>query len=161
MRYALITGCSAGGIGAALCTEFQRHGIHVFATARDLDKLASLCSLPNITPVVLDVTSPSLIVAAKASISRITGGRLDYLVNNAGAQYVAPILDMDIQLGRELYEVNIWGPIAMIQEFAPLVIKAKGTVLNMASISGLLHAPWMGKLSPLPCLHCTILVVVF
>jgi 1-acylglycerone phosphate reductase len=36
----LVTGCSAGGIGSEIAIEFQKQGLHVFATARDVNKLA-------------------------------------------------------------------------------------------------------------------------
>jgi NADP-dependent 3-hydroxy acid dehydrogenase YdfG len=53
----LITGCSVGGIGSALALEFHRRGLHVFATARSLDKLAHLANLDCVTLLQLDVTS--------------------------------------------------------------------------------------------------------
>jgi 1-acylglycerone phosphate reductase len=144
VKYALVTGSSEGGIGAAMCAEFQKNGIHVFATARNLEKLGKIRHLNNVTAVPLDVTKPESIAAARETVAKATGGRLDYLVNNSGAQYVAPLLDFDIQLGRDMYEVNVWGVIAMVQSFASFLVAAKGTVCNIASISGLLHAPWMG-----------------
>ena len=146
VKYALVTGSSEGGIGAAICAEFQKNDIHVFATARNLEKLGEIRHLKNVTAVPLDVTKPESIVAAKEIVAKATGGRLDYLINNSGAQHVAPLLDFDIQLGRDMYEVNVWGVIAMVQGFAPLLVAAKGTVCNIASISGLLHVPWMGTL---------------
>ena len=136
----LITGCSAGGIGAALCREFQHRGLHVFATLDDLT------TLPNVTTLALDVTSAPSIADAVKTVQVKTGGRLKYLVNNSGAQYVVPTLDMDIEQAKKMYEVNVWGVIAMTQAFAPLVIAAKGTIVNIASISGHLHAPFMGIL---------------
>ena len=142
----LITGCSAGGIGAALCREFQHRGLHVFATARTPAKLDDLTTLPNVTTLALDVTSAPSIADAVKTVQVKTGGRLKYLVNNSGAQYVVPTLDMDIEQAKKMYEVNVWGVIAMTQAFAPLVIAAKGTIVNIASISGHLYAPFMGIL---------------
>ncbi|KAL8699429.1 MAG: hypothetical protein Q9201_006008 [Fulgogasparrea decipioides] len=140
----LVTGCSAGGIGAALCHEFQRRGLHVFATARTPSKLGDLPKLPNVTTIALDVTSASSIADAVKLVEAKTGRRLDYLVNNSGAQYVMPTLDMDLGEAKRMYDVNVWGVIAMIQAFAPLLILAKGSIVNIASIAGYLYAPWMG-----------------
>ena len=142
----LITGCSAGGIGAALCREFQRRGLHVFATARTPAKVDDLQTLPNVTTLALDVTSATSIADAVKAVEVKTGGRLKYLVNNSGAQYVVPTLDMDIEQAKKMYDVNVWGVIAMTQAFAPLVIAAKGTIVNIASISGYLYPPFMGML---------------
>jgi 1-acylglycerone phosphate reductase len=146
VKYALVTGSSTGGIGWCLCREFQKHGVHVFATARSLEKLRELRELENVTAISLDVTRPESIAAAKEQVTKVTGGKLDYLVNNSGAQYVAPILDFDIQLGRDMFEVNVWGVLAVVQAFSRLLISSKGTVANVASISGLLNVPWMGML---------------
>jgi len=141
----LITGCSEGGIGFALAKEFQLRGLHVFATARSTAKMAGLEGLTDVTLLSLDVTSKSSIDAAVAAVSAATGGKLDYLVNNAGTQYVMPLLDADIQKAKDLYEVNVWGVVAMVQAFAPLVIASKGSIINIASIVGLMSTPWLSE----------------
>lgn len=83
VKYALITGCSAGGIGDALAQEFHAKGVHVFATARNVSKIGHLKTL-GLTTFKLDVTNSQSIEEAVAEISKITGGRLNFLVNNAG-----------------------------------------------------------------------------
>ncbi|KAI1373840.1 oxidoreductase [Hypoxylon crocopeplum] len=140
----LITGCSAGGIGHALAREFQARGLHVFATTRSVSKMASLEPLADVTLLPLDVTSAESLAAAVAAVSKETGGTLDYLINNSGQQVTGPVLDVDLGRMRDMYEVNVFGAVAAVQAFAPLVIKAKGTVVNMASIAGLMYPPYMG-----------------
>lgn len=140
----LITGCSEGGIGYALAEEFQSRGLHVFATARNISKMASLEKLPNITLLALDVTSASSIAEAVRTVKIKMNGRLTFLVNNSGSQYVSPILDVDIEMAKEMYEVNVWGVIAVTKAFTPLIIKEKGSIINLASIAGCLYPPWMG-----------------
>ena len=83
VKYALITGCSAGGIGDALAQEFHAKGVHVFASARNLSKIEHLKTL-GLATVQLDVTSAQSIENAVTEITKITGGKLDFLVNNAG-----------------------------------------------------------------------------
>lgn len=80
---ALITGCSRGGIGDALAQEFYHKGVRVFATARDLSKIQYLKAI-GLDTLQLDVTSEESIQNAVRYIESETGGRLDYLVNNAG-----------------------------------------------------------------------------
>ncbi|KAK7756326.1 putative secondary metabolism biosynthetic enzyme [Diatrype stigma] len=142
----LITGCSEGGIGEALALEFQAQGLHVFATARSETKISdSLKQLPNVTVLPLDVTSKESIAAAVAAVSGSAtggGGKLDYLVNNAGMQCVMPVLDFDIQQAKDMFEVNVWGLLAVTQAFAPLVVAAKGTIVNMSSCGALLWMPY-------------------
>jgi len=139
----LITGCSAGGIGSALAIAFQQQGLHVFATARTRSKMADLEKFPNVTLISLDVTSPSSIAAAVHAVQAKTGGTLDYLVNNSGGGLVMPVLDTDIDEARRMFEVNIFGLLAVTQAFAPFVIAAKGTVVNNSSIAGCCYPPYI------------------
>ncbi|KAI0899100.1 oxidoreductase [Annulohypoxylon nitens] len=138
----LITGCSAGGIGEALAKEFQAHGLHVFATARSESKMDSLKALRNLTVLPLDVTSRESIDIAVAIVSKATGGKLDYIVNNAGTQCVMPVLDFDIQHARHMFEVNVWGLLSVTQAFAPLILATKGTIVNMSSCGALVWMPY-------------------
>ncbi|CAI7677149.1 unnamed protein product [Penicillium pancosmium] len=138
----LITGCSAGGIGSALAEVFTERGLHVFATARTLSKMAHLEKRLNITLLELDVTSASSIHAAVETVTAITGGKLDYLVNNSGQSCVRPALDTDLEQAKKLFDVNFWGAVDTIHAFAPLVIASRGTLVNVGSIASALHAPW-------------------
>ncbi|KAG8161118.1 hypothetical protein KVR01_009382 [Diaporthe batatas] len=140
----LITGCSDGGIGSALALVLQQRGLHVFATARDPSKMSELQDLPNITILTLDVTKHDDIKAAVELVTKQTGGTLNYLINNAGRNHFMPILDEDLDRVRNLFEVNLYGPLAITQAFAPLLIKSKGMVVYITSISGYINVPFMG-----------------
>jgi 1-acylglycerone phosphate reductase len=70
------------------------------------------------------------------------------LVNNAGAEFVCPLLDVDIAESKKLYDVNVWGPLAMVQAFAPLLIEAKGVISNHTSVSCVLPLVWSGAFHP-------------
>ncbi|OCL04125.1 NAD(P)-binding protein [Glonium stellatum] len=94
----LITGCSDGGIGSALAFVLQQRGLHVFATARDLSKISSLKGFPNVTLLTLDVTEPSHIKVAVEAVAKETGGKLDFLISNAGRNHFMPIIDKDISI---------------------------------------------------------------
>lgn len=140
----LITGCSDGGIGSALAIIFQKRGFHVFATARNPSKMKSLDGLSNVTLLALDVVKSDDIKAAVEAVTKHTGGTLNYLVSNAGRNHFMPILDEDLDRVRDLFEINFYGPIALTQAFAPLLIKAKGMAVYITSISGYVHVPYMG-----------------
>ena len=146
----LITGASAGGIGSALAIAFQRRNFHVFAAVRTPQKAAHLASLPNVTLLSLDVTSPTSIATAVEYFKQKTDGKgLDILVNNSGVGYTMPLVDASLGEGRKLFEVNFWGMLAMVQAFVPLLIIGKhgGTVLNISSVGGEVHTPWIGLYS--------------
>ncbi|KAH6898234.1 short-chain dehydrogenase/reductase [Thelonectria olida] len=140
----LITGCSAGGIGAALAEVFHEKGYHVFATARSPSKISgTLSAAANVTVLTLDVLSSESIAAAVQSVEKETDGTLDVLVNNSGGGAIVPALDASIEDGKRLFDLNVWAPLAMLQAFAPLLIKAKGCVVNNSSANAYLAMPLM------------------
>jgi 1-acylglycerone phosphate reductase len=143
----LITGCSAGGIGHALALAFQKRGYTVFATARSVQKMADLEQLPNVHLLALDVTSTESIAVTAKEVADRTGGKLDVLVNNAGGQYVMPVLDIDMEVGKSIFEVNYWAVVRMVQNFSDMLIAARGTIVNVGSTAGVLHLPFQGKWS--------------
>ena len=141
----LITGCSTGGIGWAMAKNFHQRGFCVFATARNPSKTADLAELSDVEILELDVTVPKTIAQCKEIVAKRTGGSLDVLVNNAGVEFNSPLLDTDVAEAKRLYDVNVWGPLAMVQAFAPLLVEAKGVVFNQSSIDGALNMVWAGK----------------
>lgn len=143
-KTALITGCSADGIGWAMARQFHQRGYYVFATARDPSKATTLSYLSDMEILELDVTVPSTIDRCKQIVTKRTGGTLDILVNNAGIETNSPLLDTSIAAAKELYDVNVWGPLAMVQAFAPLLIAAQGVVFNQSSIDSALNMVWAG-----------------
>lgn len=147
----LITGCSAGGIGPALVLSFQKRGYTVFATARSLKKMTELASVPNVHLFELDVVDPKSIAAVVAEVKDRTGGSLDVLVNNAGQQYIMPALDVDIDTAKNLFEVNYWGALRMVQAFSGMLIKAKGCVVNIGSGAGVVNIPFQSKQTVSEC----------
>ena len=145
LKSVLITGCSAGGIGFALVEAFQKRNFHVFATARDSSKMSQLDKTSNVTLLSLDPTSTNSVQTAVESVRAHTGGTLDYLINNAGQTIIMPTLDFDIETARKMYDINVWGMVRVTQEFAPLLIAAKGTLVSISSISTSVITPWMGE----------------
>ncbi len=142
----LITGTSAGGIGSALAFTFQKQGYLVFATARSPSKIdQELVDLPNVEVLTLDVTSTSSIASAVEAVKTKTSGTLDVLLNNSGGGYLMPLIDLDLDAAKAVFEVNLWGLLAMTKAFAPLLVKSKGTVVNISSIGGKLVQPFNCK----------------
>ncbi|KAJ4177094.1 hypothetical protein NW755_014048 [Fusarium falciforme] len=132
----LITGCSKGGIGSALAEVFQEKGYHVFATVRNHSKISpNLSRAKNVTVLNLDVLSSGSIAAAVQSVETATDGKLDVLVNNSGSTMLVPALDASIDESKKLFDLNFWAPMAMLQAFAPLLINAKGCVVNNTSVN--------------------------
>jgi 1-acylglycerone phosphate reductase len=133
----LITGCTPGGIGHALAREFKSNGLRVFATARRAEAISDLKQY-GIETLSLEVTNGSSIKALKSEIESCTNGRLDILVNNAGRNYTVPALDIEMDEIRETFETNLFGVMRMCQAFAPLLIEAKGTIVQIGSLAGVM-----------------------
>ncbi|KAI1474977.1 putative short-chain dehydrogenase/reductase [Daldinia eschscholtzii] len=137
----LITGCSEGGIGAALALEFYARGCQVFATARNVSKMRSL-SEKGIKTLPLDVDSDESIADCLAAVQKATDGSLDYLINNAGINHVLPFVDAKIDDLRRVINTNIIGVLAVTHAFLPLLIKAQGTVATVGSVNEVFCPPY-------------------
>lgn len=130
-RTILITGCSDGGLGSALALGFHKAGWRVFASARNLSK-AKKAKDAGIETVQLDTLSDESIASCVSRIHELTGGSLDALLNNAGAGYSMPLLDVDIAKARELFDLNVWSLVSVTRAFLPLLMKSTrgGLVVN-------------------------------
>jgi len=98
----------------------------------------------GLTVLSLDVVDVASVKAAVKAVSATTGDTLDILVNNSGIGYSSPILDTNLEYARKLFETNFLGRVAVAQAFSPLLIKSKGTIINIGSISGVNPTPWSG-----------------
>lgn len=136
-RSVLITGCSDGGMGAALAVAFHNAGLNVYATTRNPDKMKHLASL-GIKTLTLDVQSDT---STADCVKQVPA--LDILVNNAGTQFIMPIVDMDIAAAKKIYDLNLWSHIAVTQAFLPLLLKSSNAmVVNTTSIGAVATVPF-------------------
>ncbi|KAJ3578078.1 hypothetical protein NPX13_g2488 [Xylaria arbuscula] len=141
----LITGCSSGGLGGSLALAFSDAGYTVYATARNPAKIdESLTKRPRVRALALDVTNAEQIAEVATQVASETAGRLDVLINNAGGNYTMPVLDASIEESKKLFDTNFWGVVRLTQAFSPLLVTARGTVVNISSIAGVLNTPFMG-----------------
>jgi NAD(P)-dependent dehydrogenase (short-subunit alcohol dehydrogenase family) len=66
------------------------------------------------------------------------------LVNNAGIAVAAPLEFLPIAELRRQLEVNVVGQVAVTQALLPSLRRARGRIVNIGSMSGLLSAPFLG-----------------
>jgi NAD(P)-dependent dehydrogenase (short-subunit alcohol dehydrogenase family) len=141
----LVTGASTG-IGRATALLLDRRGYRVFAGVRKDEDAKSLSGEGSgrLEPVKLDITKQRSISAARKKIEDAVGAEgLAGLVNNAGVGGGGPIETMPIEDFRDVMEVNLVGQVAVTQAFMPLIRKAKGTIVFIASIGGRIASPFM------------------
>lgn len=141
----LVTGSSAG-IGKACALHLSKLGFLVFAGVRkDADGETLRAEAPALRPLIIDVTQPDTIKAAFSKIhSEVGPAGLYGLVNNAGIAVVGPIETLALDDIRRQFEVNVIGQLAVTQAFLPLIRDARGRVVIMGSIFGLLSCPHVG-----------------
>ncbi|BBH17752.1 short-chain dehydrogenase/reductase [Nocardioides baekrokdamisoli] len=142
MPSVLVTGASRG-IGLAITRHLSSHGWDVYATARSDADLRELGTLPGVHPVPLDITNRD----AVARLPEYLPPMLDAVVNNAGIIVQGPVEATSVEdLSRQL-DVNVTSQIAVTQAVLPLIRRARGRVVFMSSVSGLITLPGTGAYS--------------
>ena len=143
-KIALITG-SSRGIGAALAKGFAAEGASVILNClHSRGRAESL--LEEIRRVSADSCLQLFDVSERAAVHRAVQeaveryGRIDILVNNAGILESRPFLEIDDQLLDKTLAVNLKGALYCIQEVAPHMSQAGGSIINVSSISE--HSPF-------------------
>ena len=141
-RSVLITGASSG-IGFATAHQLLERGWRVFAAARRLDAMEALRSRgAEVLP--LDLADQESRVQLADVISRRVGA-LDALVNNAGYGETGPVETMPIERARAMFEVNVFGLIALTQLLLPSMREQRrGRIVNLSSIAGRFVTPGAG-----------------
>lgn len=131
MPTVLVTGASTG-IGRATALALARTHT-VLAGVRRLEDAP-----PGVTPVLLDVTDASQVAALRDLPA------LDALVNNAGIAVTSPLEYLPLDELRRQLEVNVIGQLAVTQAVMPQLRSARGRIVNVSSISGLVVLPLYG-----------------
>lgn len=131
----VVTGASTG-MGAATARELARRGYHVLAGVRR-DEDADAMRGPGIEPVILDITRPDHIEALAARVQKDPQRRtLRAVVNNAAIQANVPIEVFAIDEWRRMFEVNLFGQVAVTQALLPALFSSRGRVVNISSLGG-------------------------
>lgn len=131
----VVTGASAG-IGAATARELARQGFGVLAGVRR-DRDADAIRAPGIEPLILDITDADHVQALAARVTGDPQGMaVRALVNNAAVQANMPIEAFGIDEWRRMFEVNLFGQIAVTQALLPALFGSRGRVVNISSVGG-------------------------
>jgi NAD(P)-dependent dehydrogenase (short-subunit alcohol dehydrogenase family) len=142
----LISGTSTG-IGYATVVDLAKATNYtIFAGVRreeDFDRFHQL-GYANIVPVLLDVTSSASIDSALDAIQKymLANDQLFVgLINNAGIAHAIAFEYYPLQAAREVFDVNVFGVMALTQRFLPLLRSSHGRIVFIGSIAGLTAFP--------------------
>ena len=134
---AFVTGANRGIGRAFVDVLLERGARRVYAAARDGASLEPLARLePRVHTVMLDVRDASHAAAAAEQARDVT-----LLINNAGALTFGGLADVSPGAVRELMETNFFGPLHVINAFAPILEAHGGTIVNMLTLVALASMP--------------------
>src|SRR6478735_7651243 len=150
MNVTIITGGS-DGIGAEMARQLaarDRAGLALVLSGRSQDKLdavAAQCRAhgSEVLTVAMDVAVEEQCRALVArAVQRF--GRIDTLVNNAGISAQANFADVkpeDLHWYMDLMQVNLWGSVWCTHEALPHLKAARGRIVAVGSLAGLIGVP--------------------
>jgi NAD(P)-dependent dehydrogenase (short-subunit alcohol dehydrogenase family) len=137
----IITGGSSG-IGRAAALRFANQGDKVLITGRRAVPLEqTTAEHGNIVGLVADTASAE---DARRTVDEAVGkwGRLDALINNAGAGAILPLTDVTADRIADIFSVNVVGPSLLARAALPHLKATRGTIINISSTFG--HRPAAG-----------------
>ena len=141
-KVVLITGGSSG-IGKSIGEFLIEKGFVVYGTSRNPERYPE-SKLPLLK---LDVKSVETINDAVNYIIE-REGRLDVLVNNAGAGITGPLEEIPETEIKANFETNFFGPINVIKAVLPHMRNQRsGSIINITSIAGYMGLPYRGVYS--------------
>ena len=140
----IITGASSG-IGEALAKEYAKKKFNLVLAARSIEKLEILaqslqCDSFEILNVKTDVSKEE---DCKNLIDKAIEkfGKIDILINNAGISMRAAFKDLDLNVIKNLMDVNYWGTVYCTKYAIPHLLETKGSVVGVSSIAGYVGLP--------------------
>lgn len=131
----LITG-ACGGIGKALCSEYKRGGYKVIASDIKSNDSAD-CDCDAFIPLDLSrmVSNEEYRLETLDKIFRlIEDDGLSVLINNAAVQILNPTEQITLEDWHTTLDINLVAPFILVQNLMPSLEKARGSVVNIASV---------------------------
>lgn len=134
-KVVIVTGGSSG-IGRAAALGLADRGAKVLITGRREGPLTEVAAAhPNIAGFIADAAQPK---DAERTVARAVNlwGRLDVLVNNAGAGAILPLAQATADRIASIFAVNVVGPSLLAAAALPHLAQSKGAIINISSTFG-------------------------
>lgn len=149
-KVAIVTGASSG-LGRCLAEAFARAGADVVVTSRSIDALETAAGDlrqfgTRVLVVAADVTKEDQVDAlVEKTVEQF--GRLDVLVNNVGRSTRGALLDSTPADFASLMEINFLTAVRCTRAAMPHLIRSRGHLVNIGSLSGKLASRYVGAYS--------------
>ena len=136
------------GIGKSISILYSKEGADVVIIGRNEETLKETCKLneKKISYIAGDITKDENIKKVVEYVKK-KFGKLDILVNNAGISITEPLKDLTISNYDKTFDINIRALVNMTINCLPLIIKSKGNIINISSISSTYCHPKMSMYS--------------
>ena len=139
-RVVIITG-GGSGIGRAAALQFAQAGARVLAVGRRIAPLEEVAHLSDrIVPLAANIHNP-LEAAKIVQTAKDQWGRIDVMVNNAGAFAQHSLEEIEPQTVMSVFATNILGPTLLSQAALPFLKHTQGSIINISSTFGHKAAP--------------------
>jgi meso-butanediol dehydrogenase / (S,S)-butanediol dehydrogenase / diacetyl reductase len=137
-KVVIVTGAGTG-IGAATASRFHAEGAIVVLNGRRKSKLEDVAATLTADRCIVwpaDVSNANDVGGLVSDVIRRVG-RIDTVVNNAGMGTVGAFLDLTAQQWNEIFAANVDSVVNMTRATLPHLIKSRGSIVNVSSLSGL------------------------
>ena len=147
-KVVIITGAS-GGIGLATARLFAQEGAKIALAARSADTLHTIVNELHeqhreAIAIPTDMRNKDAIEALVDSVFQ-QYGRIDILINNAGQVVSGKVADVDIDQFRQIFELNVLGPVEAMQAIIPKMRQnGGGLIINVSAIVSKMSLPGVG-----------------
>ncbi len=144
MKKILFTGARSG-IAKSVIDKLKEQDYYIYATVHNEKQLEAMNKIykkeDNIESFVLDITK-------KEDKNKIESLDIDILVCNAAISYGGSLVELDVDLVRDNYEVNVFSTLELIQvALKNMIRKKKGKVIIISSLAGIYPLSFIGSYS--------------
>jgi short-subunit dehydrogenase len=143
-KVVVITGASSG-IGEATAHAFAMLGCKVVLAARSVGKLETVRN--RCTALGGEALVVKCDVSVEADCQYLMAetvkqfGTIDILINNAGISMRALFSELDMQVLKQVFDINFWGTVYCTKYAMPYLLQQKGSVMGVSSVAGIKGLP--------------------
>ncbi len=143
-KVVLVTGCSSG-IGRTTAEVLAEHGYAVIATVRRAEDAEGIQLGEHGHVLLMDLAVSSSVQAAARQVERLAEGRLIAIFNNAAYGQPGAVEDLEREVLRQQFEVNLFGTHELTVALLPALLKQeRAHIIQNSSILGFIGMPIRG-----------------